>query len=40
MLCMNKALEEISMDSRLRENIRNALQHLATHMINQEATGS
>jgi hemoglobin len=40
MLCMNKALEEISMDSRLRVNIRNALQHLATHMINQEATGS
>ena len=36
MLCMNKALYEISMDDRLRTNIRNALQQLATHMINQE----
>ena len=36
MLCMNKALDEISMDERLRTNIRNALQQLATHMINQE----
>lgn len=35
MLCMNKALEEVSMDSRLRDNIRTALQQLATHMINQ-----
>jgi hemoglobin len=40
MLCMNKALDEISMDSVLRENIRAALQHLATHMINQETTGN
>lgn len=38
MLCMNKALDEIMMDSRLRENIRSALQQLATHMINQETT--
>ncbi|TPQ29000.1 group II truncated hemoglobin [Methylomonas koyamae] len=38
MLCMNKALDEITMDSRLRENIRTALQQLATHMINQETT--
>lgn len=36
MLCMNRALDEISMDDRLRVNIRNALQQLATHMINQE----
>lgn len=40
MLCMNKALDEINTDPRLRENIRTALQQLATHMINQEATGS
>lgn len=40
MLCMNKALDEITMDPRLRENIRTALQNLATHMINQEATGT
>lgn len=40
MLCMHKALDEIGMDPRLRENIRTALQQLATHMINQEATGS
>lgn len=40
MLCMNKALDEIETDPRLRENIRTALQQLATHMINQEATGS
>ena len=40
MRCMNKALEEIEMDPRLRENIRTALQQLATHMINQETTGS
>lgn len=37
MLCMNKALYEISMDDRLRTELRNALQQLATHMINQEA---
>lgn len=36
MLCMNKALDEMSMDPRLKTNIRNALQQLATHMINQE----
>jgi hemoglobin len=35
MLCMNKALEEVDMDSQLKINIQNALQHLATHMINQ-----
>jgi len=36
MLCMNKALEETPMDFRLRENIQQALQQLATHMINLE----
>lgn len=36
MLCMNKALDEIPMDSRLHTNIQTALQQLATHMINQE----
>lgn len=37
MLCMNKALAEINMDARLRENLSQALQQLATHMINQDA---
>ena len=36
MLCMNKALAEIPMDPRLKTNIQNALQELATHMINRE----
>ena len=36
MLCMNKALSEITMDPRLQTNLHNALQQLATHMINQE----
>ncbi|MGY6275845.1 group II truncated hemoglobin [Methylomonas sp. MgM2] len=36
MLCMRKALAEIPMDPRLQANIQNALQQLATHMINQE----
>jgi len=36
MLCMNKALAEMTMDPRLKTNIQNALQQLATHMINQE----
>lgn len=40
MLCMNKALDEMTMIPQLRENIRTALQQLATHMINQETTGS
>lgn len=35
MLCMNKALAEFEMDSRLKINLQNALQQLATHMINQ-----
>lgn len=36
MLCMNKALAEMAMDPRLKTNIQDALQQLATHMINQE----
>lgn len=34
MLCMNKALNEIPMNPILHTNIQNALQDLATHMIN------
>lgn len=34
MLCMNKALNEIPMLEELHLNIKNALQDLATHMIN------
>lgn len=34
MLCMNKALEEIPMNPILHTNLKNALQDLATHMIN------
>ncbi len=36
MLCMNKALDEAPMDVNFRENLRQALQQLATHMINQD----
>ncbi|WP_031431104.1 group II truncated hemoglobin [Methylomicrobium agile] len=36
MLCMNKALAEMIMDPQLRTHMQAALQHLATHMINQE----
>lgn len=35
MLCMSKALAELAMDSQLKINLQNALQQLATHMINQ-----
>ena len=35
MLCMNKALVELAMDSQLKITIQNALQQLATHMINE-----
>jgi hemoglobin len=34
MLCMDKTLAELVMDSQLRINFQNALQNLATHMIN------
>ena len=40
MLCMDKALAEMTMDSRLKTNIQTALQQLATHMINQEPESS
>ncbi|MCF7970875.1 MAG: group II truncated hemoglobin [Methylococcaceae bacterium] len=33
-LCMNKALYEVAMPDELRKNIKQALQDLATHMIN------
>jgi hemoglobin len=36
MLCMNKALAEITMDPQLKINLQNALKQLATHMINQD----
>lgn len=36
MLCMNKALEEIPMNPTLHANLKNALQDLATHMINTD----
>ncbi len=35
MLCMNKTLDELVMDFELKITIQNALQQLATHMINQ-----
>ena len=36
MLCMNKALYELAMPDELRKNIKQALDDLATHMINVE----
>ncbi|MBE0469681.1 MAG: group II truncated hemoglobin [Methyloprofundus sp.] len=33
-LCMNKALYDVAMPDELRKNIKQALQDLATHMIN------
>ncbi len=36
MLCMNKAIDEVPMDSRLKTSLQTALQDLATHMINKE----
>ena len=36
MLCMNKALYEVAMPDELRKNIKQALDDLATHMINVE----
>lgn len=36
MLCMNRALTEIEMSQALRMQLKQALQQLATHMINQE----
>jgi len=34
MMCMNKALYEVAMPDALRKNIKQALDDLATHMIN------
>lgn len=34
-LCMNKALNEMPMDAHFRDSLSQALQQLATHMINQ-----
>lgn len=36
MLCMNKALFEVQMSDSLRKGLQQALQDLATHMINQQ----
>ncbi len=35
MLCMKRAIVEVSMDDRLRKSVLEALDQLATHMINQ-----
>lgn len=35
MLCMNKAIADVPMNAILESNLKNALQDLATHMINQ-----
>ena len=35
MLCMNKAMAEITMDSTLREKLLESFDQLATHMINE-----
>ncbi|WP_419637160.1 hypothetical protein [Thiolapillus sp.] len=35
LLCMDKALSEISMPDDLRQNLGRALRQLALHMINQ-----
>lgn len=37
MLCMKKALAEIEMPEKFRQDIQTALHNLATHMINDEA---
>ncbi|MCX7099408.1 MAG: group II truncated hemoglobin [Methylococcales bacterium] len=34
LLCMNKALDEMTMNPLLKTNLQTALQQLATHMIN------
>lgn len=36
MLCMNKAIDEVPMDPRLKTSLQTALQDLAKHMINKE----
>ncbi|PKM12296.1 MAG: globin [Gammaproteobacteria bacterium HGW-Gammaproteobacteria-3] len=37
LLCMARALDEIAMPTALRRDLSQALQQLATHMINQES---
>jgi hemoglobin len=34
-LCMNKAMAELALDADLRDHLLQALEQLATHMINQ-----
>lgn len=36
LLCMNKALNEMTLEAGFRENLSQALQQLATHMINAD----
>lgn len=36
MLCMSKALDELPLDKIFRANLQEALENLATHMINQD----
>ena len=36
MVCMNKAMAEIPMDSVLRDKLLDAFEHLTRHMINQK----
>ena len=36
MLCMSKALNEMTLEAGFRENLSQALQQLATHMINAD----
>lgn len=36
MFCMNKALNELPLDPEFRQNLSQALQELATHMINKD----
>jgi hemoglobin len=36
MFCMNKALNELPLDPEFRQNLSQALQDLATHMINKD----
>lgn len=35
MICMNRALDEVVIDSELKESLLESLNQLATHMINQ-----
>lgn len=37
MICMNKALAQCGMDARMKSHLQQALQNLATHMINRHS---